>query len=223
MPPKKDQIKQDSRNARIHDSQNQSVIKKSLHELGAGRSILMDADNVLIAGNGVYQQAQELKLPVRIIESDGRELIAIKRTDLKTNDDRRKALAIADNRASDLSVFDDAKLTELFADMETFKDASGFSPEELEQLLANAADPEQSLDEPEIKPEVKFSEELLECHNYIVLYFDNDVDWLQAKTLFDLKTVKDSSSTDESYTRRGIGRVIKGSDAINLLLKGDAQ
>lgn len=36
------------------------------------------------------------------------------------------------------------------------------------------------------------AEELLEKHNYVVLYFDNDVDWLQALTLFDIHTVRDS-------------------------------
>lgn len=43
---------------------------------------------------------------MRVIESDGTELIAIKRKDLSTEDARRKALALADNHTSDTSFFD---------------------------------------------------------------------------------------------------------------------
>lgn len=101
-----DEIKRDSRNYRIHGEENKRLIRKSLSECGAGRSIVVDRDNVLIAGEGVYEQAKELGLKVRIIESDGKELIAIKRTDLSTEDERRKLLAFADNQTSDTSKFD---------------------------------------------------------------------------------------------------------------------
>jgi len=100
------EIKYDSRNYRIHNEKNKRIIRKSLENCGAGRSVLMDNDNVLIAGNGVYEQAQELGLKVRVIESDGKELVVIKRTDLSSEDERRKALALADNHSSDTSVFD---------------------------------------------------------------------------------------------------------------------
>lgn len=99
-------IKIDPNNYRIHDDKNKRLIRKSLEECGAGRSILFDNDDCIIAGNGVYEQAQELGLKVRVIESDGTELIAIKRKDLSTEDARRKALALADNHTSDTSFFD---------------------------------------------------------------------------------------------------------------------
>lgn len=100
------ELKFDPKNYRIHGEKNKRLIQKSLVDCGAGRSILIDKEDCIIAGNGVYEQAQELGLKVRIIESDGSELIAIKRTDLKTEDARRKALALADNYTSDTSVFD---------------------------------------------------------------------------------------------------------------------
>lgn len=78
------EIKLDPRNYRIHGEENKRLIRKSLTECGAGRSILVDKNDIVIAGNGVYEQAQELGLKVRVIESDGTELIAIKRTDLST-------------------------------------------------------------------------------------------------------------------------------------------
>lgn len=108
------EIKIDSRNYRIHGEENKRLIRKSLSECGAGRSIVIDRDNVMIAGEGVYEQAQDLGLKVRIIESDGKELIAIKRTDLSTEDERRKLLAFADNHTSDTSKFDFSALVEDF-------------------------------------------------------------------------------------------------------------
>ena len=108
------ELKYDSRNYRIHTDKNKRLIRKSLVECGTGRSILFDNEDCLIAGNGVYEQAQELGLKVRIIESDGTELIAIKRTDLSTEDARRKALALADNYTSDTSVFDFDAIVEDF-------------------------------------------------------------------------------------------------------------
>jgi hypothetical protein len=108
-------LKIDDKNFRLHNEKNLRLIGKSLNDCGAGRSILIDNEDCIIAGNGVYQKSQELGLPVRVIESDGSELIAIKRTDLATEDNRRKALALADNYTSDTSVFDNALVIENFS------------------------------------------------------------------------------------------------------------
>ena len=94
-------IKFDAHNYRTHDEKNLKLIKKSLKELGAGRSIVIDAEGEIIAGNATYKQAQELGLPVQVIETDGKRLIVVKRTDLKTQDKKRKRLALMDNSTSD--------------------------------------------------------------------------------------------------------------------------
>lgn len=44
-------IKFDAHNYRTHDEKNLKLIKKSLKELGAGRSIVIDAEGEIIAGN----------------------------------------------------------------------------------------------------------------------------------------------------------------------------
>ena len=100
------ELKYDPRNYRIHNDKNKRVIRKSLEECGAGRSVLVDNDNVLIAGNGVYEQALAMGLKVRFVESDGEELIVVKRTDISSDDEKRKILALADNYSSDTSIFD---------------------------------------------------------------------------------------------------------------------
>lgn len=76
-------------------------IRKSLTECGAGRSVLVDKDGCLIAGNGVYEQAEKMGIKTRVVETDGTELVVVKRTDIGTNDPKRKTLALADNATSD--------------------------------------------------------------------------------------------------------------------------
>lgn len=105
------EIKFDKRNYRKHDKKNKSLIKKSLEKFGAGRSIVIDAEGEIIGGNGVYEQAQKLGLKTKIVETDGSELVVVKRTDLKTDDEKRKALAVMDNSTSDTSEFDLELLT----------------------------------------------------------------------------------------------------------------
>lgn len=109
-----EEIKFDKRNYRKHNERNLGLINKSLKDYGTGRSILIDSQGEIIAGNGVYSEAQKLNIPVKVIETDGSELIAIKRTDLATDDDRRKHLAVLDNSTSDSSTFDVTLLQEDF-------------------------------------------------------------------------------------------------------------
>lgn len=123
-------IKPDKRNYRKHSDENQEMIKNSLLENGAGRSILLDNENELIAGNETFNQAQKLGIPIQIIETDGKTLIAVKRTDLSTDDEARKNLAIIDNLASDKSTFDFDLLKEDFEILE-LQDL-GFSSLELD-------------------------------------------------------------------------------------------
>ncbi len=99
-------IKKDKRNYRLHNEKNKNIIKKSLEECGAGRSILIDKNDEIVAGNGVYEQAKKLGINIKVIETDGSELLVVKRTDLKTKDEKRRKLAILDNSASDSSEFD---------------------------------------------------------------------------------------------------------------------
>ena len=108
------EIKFDKKNYRIHSDKNKELIRKSLEECGAGRSILLDNTGEIIAGNGVYEQAQKLNIPVKVIETDGKEIIAVKRTDLSNEDEKRKRLAIMDNSTNDTSEFDVELLKEDF-------------------------------------------------------------------------------------------------------------
>ena len=61
-----------------------------------------------------------------------------------------------------------------------------------------------------------FATELDRESNYIVLKFDNDIDWLQAKTIFSLKTETARRANGKPWSS-GIGRVLNGAEAINKL------
>lgn len=107
-------LKQDRRNYRKHNERNLNLIKKSIEEVGLGRSIVIDKNNEIICGNGLVSQLNK-NIPVKVVETDGSELIAVKRTDLAPDDEKRKRLAVMDNSASDTSEFDLSLLQEDFA------------------------------------------------------------------------------------------------------------
>ena len=62
-------------------------------------------------------------------------------------------------------------------------------------------------------PERPISKELFERHDYLVLVFENDLDWAAACQFFDLQTVV-SAQVDEKTTlrKRGRGRVLDGAE-----------
>lgn len=113
-------LKQDRRNYRKHNKKNLDLIKKSVEEVGLGRSVVCDSEGELICGNGLVSQLDK-KTKIKVVETDGSELVVVKRTDLKTDDLKRKQLAILDNSSSDTSEFDFELLNEDF-DAETLQD-----------------------------------------------------------------------------------------------------
>lgn len=111
----------DKRNYRKHSDKNKKLIRKSLTECGAGRSVLVDKDGCLIAGNGVYEQAEKMGIKTRVVETDGTELVVVKRTDIGTDDPKRKTLALADNATSDNVEWDDVTINADFG-VDTLQD-----------------------------------------------------------------------------------------------------
>ena len=72
----------------------------------------------------------------------------------------------------------------------------------------------------EVKGEVAFSEFIGEENNYVVLLFDNDMDWLSAETHFDLKTVVSKRANGKEWSK-GLGRVIDGGEYLKNLKDGN--
>ena len=96
----------DDKNFNKHTEFGMSLLEKSLRNNGAGRSILIDKNNRIIGGNGVVEVAGQIGLNnVRIVESDGSEIIAVKRTDIDLDSKQGREMALADNAtaSADLS------------------------------------------------------------------------------------------------------------------------
>jgi len=101
----------DDRNANKGTERGKGVISKSLRELGAGRSILLDREGRIIAGNKTAENALKAGIKnIQVIQTDGTKLIAVQRIDLDLKQDKKaKELAIADNRSAELNLAWDAQ------------------------------------------------------------------------------------------------------------------
>lgn len=122
----------DPANARKHNEHNIGMIVDSLQENGAGRSIFIDEQNVIIAGNGTVEAAAEAGITkVRVVDTDGDEIIAVRRRNLSPEAKRR--MALFDNRASELASWDADILKQL---KESDADLSGiFTPDALDAII----------------------------------------------------------------------------------------
>ena len=92
----------------------QSLIEKSLRQFGAGRSILLDKNNRIIAGNKTVENAGQIGLEkVLIVETTGEEIVAVKRTDIDLDTREGRELALADNATGAANLaWDEAALTQ---------------------------------------------------------------------------------------------------------------
>lgn len=119
------ELKFDEHNFNRHNDEGMSLLEKSIKENGLGRSILLDKDNNIVGGNGVTEKAIELgKTKVRIIETDGTELIAVKRTDLSLDSKEGRQMAAADNGVAHVN------LTWNEDELQKAQDEWGLVPEE---------------------------------------------------------------------------------------------
>jgi len=127
-------LKSDHRNARKRTDRSASLIAESLKRFGAARSIVIDEDNRILAGNGTVEGAKAAGIQnIRVIETDGTEIIAVKRTGLSEDD--KIGLALADNRTSDLSDWDKDMLQQLSAEHDL---APWFEADDLAEIIGEA-------------------------------------------------------------------------------------
>lgn len=94
----------DPDNLRVHPDRNKALIRQSLQEVGGFRSIAVDGDDIVRAGNGVYEQALALGYELVEIELGPHQLAVVKRPDL--TGDAAKRAAFFDNASGDTSYFD---------------------------------------------------------------------------------------------------------------------
>ncbi len=82
-----------------------SLIEKSLRKNGAGRSILIDKNNRIIAGNKTIENAASIGLEdLLVVDSDGTKIIAVRRTDIDLDSKAGREMALADNATSKANI-----------------------------------------------------------------------------------------------------------------------
>lgn len=198
-------LKFDKKNFNKHTEYGMGLLEESLRELGAGRSVLVDKDNNIIAGNGIVESAINAGITeTKVVETEGDVLVVVKRNDLELDSHKGRKMAMADNATASVDLdWDDDLLKE------------NFSEDELKRYGIDLAEDEEIEEE---EPEVKFTEVLGEENNYLVLKFNNEVDWLSASTVFGLEKRKDYyTSKNAKITQEGLGRVIDGAEALRKL------
>ena len=151
------------------------------------RPIVVNSDNVILGGNMRYKASIKAGLKeVHIIRAEG------------LTEDQQKEFIAKDNVGFGewdwdalANEWDLEKLDEWGLEVPSIEDFTGVEEQEIE-----------------------FSEYLDEAHNYVVLLFDSEVDWLSARTHFELSSVHSKRANGKPWSK-GIGRVINGADYLN--------
>jgi hypothetical protein len=114
----------DHANANKGTERGRYALEASLRQYGAGRSILLDKNGRIIAGNKTVEVAADVGLDdVLIVQTDGKQIVAVQRTDLDIDSEAGRGLAYADNRVGELSLSWDAE--QVLADLSAGMDLSG--------------------------------------------------------------------------------------------------
>lgn len=93
---------EDDLNANKGSERGMELLAQSVDRFGAGRSILLDKNKRIIAGNKTKRTAQDAGIDdVIIVKSNGKQLIAVMREDIDLDTVEGRSMAIADNRVSE--------------------------------------------------------------------------------------------------------------------------
>lgn len=153
-----EELAQDGHNFNKGNEQGQQLMERSFKELGAGRSILLDRNGNIIAGNKSQKAAIAAGIKrVRVVETTGDELVAVKRTDVDIDSAEGRKMAYLDNLTTQVNLtWDETELEAVQADVEGFEVADfGFDIEELPQVVM----PTDKQGEGEGKPQTEVKED----------------------------------------------------------------
>lgn len=192
------ELKPYKKNAKKHPKTQVEQIANSIKEFGFTQPVLIDKDNNVVAGHGRVLGAKKAGL---------KEVPTLCLDDL--TEEQIKAYRLADNKLNE-SDWDEGLLKQSLEEItEMSMDAFGFSVDAFESEMM------------EVEPDVPFTEVLNEENNYIVLKFNNKIDWLNAMGLMGVERARKMSTkkkgekqTKEWKERYGVGRVLDGQKAL---------
>ena len=98
--------KPDPRNANKGTERGYRMVDDSFREFGAGRSLVVAADDTIVAGNTSQEVAVDAGIENVIeVETDGKTVVVVKRRDWESSDDPSAIrYGIADNRTSEIGL-----------------------------------------------------------------------------------------------------------------------
>lgn len=120
------ELKHPEKNVRIHTEKQIKELQKSIKMFGQIRPVIVDENNVILAGNGLVQALKEM----------GQETVdVLPMKNLSEND--KKKLMIADNRIYTLGYDDNEAIFEILSSLDGDFDVPGYEEEVLQDLLAS--------------------------------------------------------------------------------------
>lgn len=114
------------------------LMDESLRKFGLARSIVIDKNNRIIAGNKTAEKAADIGFTdVLVVEVDGNQLVAVKRKDIDLDSAKGRELAIADNATSKANLAWDESM------IEEVSQQWGFEPQDWGIDVFQQEEPEQ--------------------------------------------------------------------------------
>lgn len=115
------------RNIRIHTEKQLAEFERSVRMFGQIRPIVVDENNIILAGNGLYET---------LLRMNREEALVYKYEDL--TEAQKKKLMIADNKIFSLGIENLDTLNEFLEELEGDLDIPGFDEDILRQMVADA-------------------------------------------------------------------------------------
>ncbi len=124
------------KNVRIHTEQQLKEFQRSVKMFGQIRPIVVDENNVILAGNGLYETLIAM----------GKETADVYKYDNLTENQKKK-LMIADNKIFSLGIENLDTLNSFLEDLQGDLDIPGFDENILKQMVSEAEDVTEKLSE----------------------------------------------------------------------------
>ena len=196
-------LKPYKKNAKKHTKEQVEQIANSIKEFGFTQPVIIDKNNSVVAGHGRILGARKAGLkqvPTVMLEELTEEQI--------------KAYRLIDNKLNESEWDSDLLKQSLEEIAEMNMEMYGFTMDSLADETI------------EIEPDVPFTEILNEENNYIVLKFNNKIDWINALGMLGVEKVKayptKRNGNKKSFgDRAGVGRVLDGVNVIERLKENE--
>nr|DAP60004.1 MAG TPA: ParB protein [Caudoviricetes sp.] len=189
-------LKPYKKNAKKHTKEQVEKIANSIKEFGFTQPVIIDKNMEVVAGHGRILGAKKVgikNVPTVMLEELTEEQI--------------KAYRLVDNKLNESEWDNDLLQQSLEEIAEMDMEVFGFTIDSLADETI------------EVEPDIPFTEILNEENNYIVLKFENKIDWINALGMLGVEKVKayptKRDGNKKSFgDRAGVGRVLDGVNVI---------